>query len=415
MALRNRLKQVTHWQGEVGGRSVLVLGTAHVSRASVMDVEEVEALYAPQLIAVELCAPRYEALNDPDRWRKLDLARVIRERKVWLLLSSLVLSAFQKKIGEVTGSRPGAEMLRAAELADERKATLVLADREIRITLARAWARVGVFSRLWLMSTLLASLLVRDDISSEQIEELKQKDVFEDLLSALPPRYQSLKEVIIDERDRYLASKIRDAAVGAPSGSRLLAVVGAGHVPGIGRTIERGVPVDREALESLPRRFPWRDVIVWATVGLIFVAFGIYAFYGDRERIRELLAFWIVGRLAGAGLGAWFARARPLTILATALLAPISPFFGLVGIRLWMVAAGLELRGRQPRVEDFESIAADTDTFARFRKSLFSNRVLHLFFVIMCVSFGLNIGLFVFMNRFAIDFFQTLRPLFFPG
>lgn len=400
----------------MNGVDTLVLGTAHVSAQSVDDVREIVRLQKPDIVAVELCASRYDALTDQDRWRKLDLGRVIREKKIWLLASSLILSSFQKKIGELTGSKPGEEMIVAAQLAEETGATLSLADREVRITLARAWSRVGFFSRLWLISNLMASLLVSEEVEPDEIENLKKQDVFEDLISHLPPRYVSLKEVILDERDRYLAEKIRRATLDLPKKrgkSKLFAVVGAGHLPGIRRTLEAGEAVDIAALDAPPVKRRFKDIGSWALFFGLFMVISAYFFYAgfDLDKILKLLFAWIAGRSIGAGIGAIVAGAHPLTIIVTALVAPVSYFFGFVGVRLWMVSALLELRFKKPRVEDFESIAADTDTFANFRRSLYQNRVLHLFFIIFAVSIGLTIGNLVFFGVVG-DVFPDLRPYF---
>ncbi|MCB1314477.1 MAG: TraB/GumN family protein [Leptospiraceae bacterium] len=411
-----RLESIPHYDGEVHGARVIVLGTAHVSAQSVEDVQDMHALLKPDAVAVELCAPRYEAMTDPDRWRKLDLGQLVRQKKIWLLMSSLILSAFQKKIGETTGVRPGQEMLTAIQLAEANGQRLVLADREIRITLSRAWSRVGFFSRLWLFSTLLASLLFSEDIEEEEIEKLKQQDVFEDLLNALPPRYQTIREVIIDERDRYLAEKIRVAAgelsanqsasgralrkktTATPRrGGRLpalLAVVGAGHLPGIRRVLESGTAVDTAALEDVPRRFPWKDLIGWIIIGLVFI--GISALvYGEDfsyDTIMNLLYWWVGSRAIGTFIGALISRAHPLTTLVTTVLAPISVVFGPFGVRLWMIAVLLELRINKPRVEDFENITGVSDSWAEFGRSLYGNRVMHLFFILLAVSWGLTFG-----------------------
>ncbi len=420
--LNSYLKNVPHHRLELNGVDALVLGTAHVSAQSVDDVREIMRLQKPDVVAVELCASRYDALTDQDRWRKLDLGRVIREKKIWLLASSLILSSFQKKIGELTGSKPGEEMLVASELAVESGAGLALADREVRITLARAWSRVGFFSRLWLISNLMASLLVSEDVEPEEIEDLKQQDVFEDLISHLPPRYKSLKEVILDERDQYLAEKIRRAADqavqykkertkrGKPS---LFAVVGAGHLPGIRRVLDSGEAVDIDELDAPPAKRRFKDIGSWVLFFGVFMAMSAYFFYVDfdLDEIKKVLFAWVAARAIGAGLGALIAWAHPLTILVTALVAPVSYFFGFVGVRLWMVSALLELRFKKPRVEDFESIAADTDTFANFRRSLYQNRVLHLFFIIFAVSMGLTIGNFVFFGVLG-DVLPDLRQYF---
>lgn len=410
---------------DLDGVDTLVLGTAHVSAQSVDDVREILRLQKPDVVAVELCASRFDALNDQDRWRNLDLGRVIREKKIWLLASSLILSSFQKKIGELTGSRPGEEMLVAARLAEETGAVLSLADREVRITLARAWSRVGFFSRLWLISNLMASLLVSEDVDPEEIENLKQQDVFEDLISHLPPRYVSLKEVILDERDRYLAEKIRRAAAAAQIGNartgktrksakpRLFAVVGAGHLPGIRRVLESGEAVDLESLDAPPAKRRLKEIGSWVVFFGVFMAMSAYFFYVDfdLDKIQKVLFAWVAARSIGAGLGALLAWAHPVTILVTALVAPVSYFFGFVGVRLWMVSALLELRFKKPRVEDFERIAADTDSFAKFRRSLYQNRVLHMFFIIFAVSMGLTLGNLVFFGVLG-DMLPDLRRFF---
>ncbi len=389
------LKGVPHIRVKVGRTDVIALGAAHVSRQSVEDVAALHAAFRPDAVAVELCQPRLDSLTDPDRWKRLDIARVIKERKIWLLASSLILSAFQKKIGAASGVSPGDEMLAAVRLARESGAELILADREVRVTLSRAWSQVGFFSRLWLMSTLMASLLINEEVGEEEIERLKQRDVFEDLLNELPPRYRSIRRVIIDERDLYLAESLRLAAE-SKKPKRLLAVLGAGHLPGVERTLQSGERQDLFALSALPVRKKWKDLGSWVLFGVFFLVLSAYLFTGDAastwQNMQKALLWWVGARVGGATLGALIARARPLTALATALVAPFTFFLGFTGLRLWMVSALVELRARQPSVEDFENIASDTETTAGFFRSLYRNRVLHLFFIIFAVSLGLTLG-----------------------
>ncbi len=380
-----------------------ILGTAHVSAESVRDVEQAFAVVKPDAVCVELCRPRFEALRDPDRWRKLDLSRLIKDKKVGLLVSSLILSSFQKKIGAETGVPPGAEMLRAAELAEKKKVSLYLSDREVRVTLVRAWRRVGFFSRLWLASTLLASLLVRDEIAPEEIERLKQEDVLADLFANLPPRYASIKHVIIDERDRYLAEKIlrageeERARLRGKKRPRVLAVVGAGHLQGVERALTSGERADLEELHAIPKARRWRDILSWVTFSVAILGVSYYIGEKRPEDIWKLLLYWVVLRSGGAGLGALLTGAHPLATLVTVLLAPVSIF--LLGTRLWMFPALTELWVRKPRVEDFENIARDTDTMGQLARSLYRNRVLNLFWIIMGVSMGLTVGNLIFFSQ----------------
>ena len=374
-----------------------------MSQESVRDVERAIALLKPSAICVELCQPRYDALRDQDRWRKLDLSRLIKDKKIGLLVSSLILSSFQKKIGAEAGVQPGAEMVRAADLAVEHGIPLYLSDREVRVTLIRAWRKVGFFSRLWLASTLFASLLVRDDIPPEEIERLKQEDVLADLFANLPARYDSIKQVIIDERDLYLAEKILRATeeLGAKAKQKrpqVLAVVGAGHLNGVERALVSEERSDLEDLHSVPPARRLKDILSW--VALSFVALGLSYYIGEKkpQDIWNLLIFWVVCRSGGAGIGAIVSGSHPLVILVTIVTAPFSIF--ILGSRLWMYSALTELWIRKPRVEDFENIARDTDSAGKLFRSLYRNRVLNLFWIIFAVSMGLTAGNLIFFSQF---------------
>lgn len=391
------LKKRPHHRKKIFGNDVIVLGTAHVSAESVEDVRYLYKTIKPGTVAIELCKSRFDSMNDKDRWRKLDLSRVIKEKKLWLLVSSLILSAFQKKIGETTGTKPGEEMMVASELAKKGKSRIVLADREVRTTLSRAWARVSWFRKMWLGSYLLTSLLVSEDIKEEDIEELKQQDVLEDMLSALPPRFSYIKEVIIDERDRYLAEKIRLAALEnskehKKGKSSILAVVGAGHLPGIRKFLNEKQQSSLQDLDVVPKKSNLGAIISLVAFMATMAGFSWIGFIKGSGTLADMAWLWIIGRSAGAGLGALIARAKPLTILVTIVVAPVAYFIGFIGFRLWMLTALMELRERKPRVEDFENIAADTQTFTDFRHALYNNRVIHLIFLIFATGMGLTLG-----------------------
>ncbi|MDH5656563.1 MAG: TraB domain-containing protein, partial [Spirochaetia bacterium] len=235
---KNHKSEIPLSKLKLNGSDVWILGTAHVSPESVQDVKDIYKTLKPDVVCVELCASRYDAMRDPDRWRKLDLTRVIKEKKLGLLASSLILSSFQKKIGKTTGVQPGQEMLTACDLAEKDSKELVLADRDVRTTLLRAWRQVGFFSKMWLSSALFSSLLVREEIPPEEIERMKKEDVLSDLFSALPSRYRFVKEIIVDERDQFLAGKIKESVLSLTGKNKkkkakVFAVVGAGHLAGI--------------------------------------------------------------------------------------------------------------------------------------------------------------------------------------
>ncbi|MCB1158307.1 MAG: TraB family protein, partial [Leptospiraceae bacterium] len=224
-----------------------ILGTAHVSKKSVEAVESFIQQEKPDTVCVELCQSRMNSMKDPNYLQKLDIFKVFKERKMYLLLSNLILSSFQKKIGGEV--KPGDELRKAISEAENIGAKIVPVDREVQTTLKRSWGNVGFFSKMYLLSNLIASLLVKEDISPDKIEEMKSEDALKDLFSQLPARYSEIKNVIIDERDIYLAENIRRASFGS---KKLFAVVGAGHLEGIIKHIENENKI--EALDKKPKK-----------------------------------------------------------------------------------------------------------------------------------------------------------------
>ena len=409
-ALKKYLKEVPHfqWKGGRGKGELLAIGTAHISAKSVQDARTVFELYQPDSLAVELCSPRLEALMLPQRWKNLDIARVIKQKKIWLLVSSLILSAFQKKIGKDTKVLPGAEMKTAAQLAKRHGRELLLVDREVRITLARVWAKIGFFNRLWLGSFLFSSLFISEKVSEEDIEKLKGRDILEDMLNSLPKRYIPLRKVILEERDLCIAENIRQhIEKSSPStpkkkkksrqkakAKRVLAVLGAAHLNGVERNLKKKRPLNIQEAMTMPKPRKLKNIFSWLIFSVFF--FGISALFFqsglDPIVLKDLAIAWVLSRSIGAGLGALIAYPNFISVLVTILLAPISYFLGFVGIRLWMAPALTELRYRKPRVEDFENIAKEIQDLPTFIKALYRNRVIHLIFLIFSVSWGLTIG-----------------------
>lgn len=369
-----------------GGVSIVLLGTAHVSQESVQDVEKLMDRLDPDVVCVELCRPRYDALLDPDRWRKLDIAKVIREKKMGLLFSSLILSAYQKKLGTEKGVRPGQEMLRGVELAEAGRKELVLADRPVSTTLTRAWRKVGFWSKALIASQLATSVVVREDVTPEEIEKLKNEDAIADLFKSLPRQFRAVSKILIGERDEYLAEKVRQAAAKMKKGT-VLVIIGAGHLEGVKQVLEENRPVDLHALDQIPPAKPIRTVVTWVLASVL-IGFLLYKF-GEKDITQTLIA-WVIGRSAGAGLGAVLSLAHPLTILVTMVMAPIS--FFVPGTRLWMYSTLTQAWVRKPHVHDFEDIADATSDTKGLLKALYKNRVLHLFWTMTLVSLGLTAG-----------------------
>ena len=361
------------------GREVILVGTAHVSRESVRLVEEVIRAETPDAVCVELCATRHQALRQKDRWQNMDIVKVVKEKKAFLLLSNLLLAAFQKRIARKMDVTPGAEMLRAVELAETSGAQLCLADRDIRATLSRAWHSLGIWSKAKLVFQLLLSMGQADDITAEEIERMKQQDVLEALLSEVGRSLPMLKTILIDERDRYLAAKIRQAP-----GRKIVAVVGAGHVPGIKR--HWGEAIDLAALEQLPPPGKFGALMKWLLPGSIVALFIAGFFYGGSGAGTDMVVLWSACTGVLAGLGAAAALAHPATVLSSVVVAPFTTLHPMIAAG-W-VSGMVEAFSRKPKVRDLESLPDDILTF----KGFWRNKVTRILLVVAFTNIGASIG-----------------------
>ena len=363
-------------------KEIILVGTAHVSRESADLVASVIEEEKPDTVAVELCQSRYQAMTDKNRWQETDLIKVIKEKKAFLLLSNLMLASFQKKIGKKLGIKPGEEMLRAIQAAKDMGADIHLADRDIRTTLSRTWRLMGLWTKVKLLMQLITSMGDMDDIKKEDIEKLKEQDVLETLLSELGKSLPSLQRVLIDERDQYLAYKIRTAP-----GKRIVAVVGAGHVPGIKRYWHE--PVDMAALEIIPPKGKWMGFLKWGIPSLVLVLIILGFYLAGASAGASMIKWWVLANAVLAGLGAALALAHPLTVAAAFIASPITSLNPMIAAG-W-VAGLVQVFISKPKVKDFERLPDDIVSIRGFWK----NKITRILLVVVLTNLGSSLGAFV--------------------
>ena len=363
-------------------KSITLVGTAHVSRESADLVADVISEEKPDTVAVELCQSRYQAMTEENRWQNTDLIKVIKEKKAFLLLSNLMLASFQKRIGKKLGIKPGEEMMRAIEAARETEAEIHLADRDVRTTLSRTWRLMGFWTKMKLMVQLITSMGDMDDIEEEDIEKLKEKDVLETLLSELGKSLPSLQKVLIDERDQYLAYKIRTAP-----GQKIVAVVGAGHVPGIKKYWQE--PVDIDALEVIPPKGKWMGFLKWGIPSLVIGLIVLGFFMAGASAGTHMIKWWVLANAVLAGAGAAVALAHPLTIITAIVASPITSLNPMIAAG-W-VAGLVEVFLGKPKVKDFERLPEDIVSVKGFWK----NKITRILLVVVLTNLGSSLGAFV--------------------
>lgn len=364
----------------VNDKEVYLLGTAHVSKQSAEDVITALNEINPDTVCVELCDARLDAISNPDAWKKTDLFSLIKQGKSYVLLAQLVLTSYQKRIAEKLGVRPGEEMRTAVSETKSRGLNLSVVDRNIKVTLRRAWNGAGIWGITKLFfSGLFSFFSDSKEVTEEEIERMKNADILQELVSEFGENLPGAKKALIDERDIYMAQKIREAP-----GKKVLAVLGAGHLEGISKLIDKDQ--DISALEKIPKARFSTKLLAYGlpafVVGLI--AWGFID--SGAEFSFSLIMKWVLFNGALSALGTIIAGASILTVLAAFVAAPFTSLNPMIAAG-W-VAGLVETWKKRPVVEDFESLSDDITTFRGFRR----NQITRILLVVAFANLGSSIG-----------------------
>lgn len=374
---------------ERDGVRYTLLGTAHVSQASVDAVRSAIADGGYDAVAVELDEPRLQALTEPDALAKLDLIQVIRTGRTAMFAANLALSAYQRRLAEQLGIEPGAELKLAALQAREQGLPVHLIDREVGLTFRRASARLGFWGRAKLGGGLLGSLLVSEDVDHDEIEKLKQGDMLEASFNEFASESPEIYETVIAERDRYMAARLRE--VGEASGPEIrevLAVVGAGHLQGMARQLreeQRPATDIRESLEALPEK----SGVPWFTLALATFVIGGFAWgfwQGGIDVGSDLLLQWVLATGVLGAIGCAIAGGHPLSIIVAFLASPITPLHP--ALASGTLSALTEAWLRKPTYADFMALRGDVQTV----RGWWRNRVARVLLNFFLTSLGTAIG-----------------------
>jgi len=369
---------------QVGEREFILVGTAHISQESVDLVREVIASERPDTVCIELDSQRFDALRHEKRWESLDLREIIRTRQLAQLIASLMLSSYQRRLGLQLGVTPGSELLEAAKAAEDQGIPIELCDRDVRITLRRAWAAVPWWRKAVLLATIGASAFDTPELSEEELRRIRQRDVLSELMRELGEAMPALKRVLIDERDSFLAERIRRV-----TGDRVVAVVGAGHVEGMLKALRDDREVDLETINQLPTASQgWK----WLGWGIPAVILGSITWIGitrGAEAAGSNALYWFLANAIPTGIGGLLALGHPATVVGAALAAPFTSLTPLIGAGY--VAAFIQAWICPPVVRDFQSVGDDVSQWRRW----WSSRLLRIFLVFALTTFGSVIGTWV--------------------
>ena len=377
-------------------KTILLIGTAHISSNSADLVEEVITREQPDTVCIELDEKRFEALANPQRWENLDLKEIIRKKQLSTLLVNLVLSSYQKKLGGQLGVMPGTELLRAARIAEQHAIPVELCDREIRVTLRRAWHATSLWKKGYLIASLFASLFDKTELDEEKLAELRSKDVLSELMEELGQALPDTKRVLIDERDIYMAEKIK-----AAPGQRIVAVVGAGHMAGIKKVIQEDHGNDIDEINTIPPVSKTWKIVGWSVPAAIILSVLAIGWRHGLAAAGSNALYWILANGIPSAIGALVAWAHPATILSAFAAAPITSLTPVIGAGY--VCAFVQVMTRPPVVREFETVGDDIGTL----RGWWHNKLLRIFLVFLMTGLGSSIGTWVGGYRIVTNLLQA--------
>jgi pheromone shutdown-related protein TraB len=369
----------------VSDRLVLV-GTAHVSPASVKEVEDTIKEYSPDIVAVELDEKRYEVLMNKQKWEETPVTDMIRGGKAFFFLAQVFLSSIQRRLGKEFGAEPGSEMMAAIKVAENKALRVELVDRDITITLKKAWRTMGLREKVRLFWEFSKAMVGVTDEEEIDLEEMMNEDAITMMIEELSKIAPSVTKILVFERDAFIAKKLSKLT----GEGKVVAVVGAGHIMGIQENLKN---IDKtpsfEELNSVPtKRVKWTKVIAY----LIPILFGAMLIWlvlrGNWDKFFSALLAWILINGICSAIGAALARGHPYSIATAFLAAPLTSLNPTVAAG-WFAGA-VEAKVRTPTVKDFQDLS-ELETMKQF----FNNRVVRVLMVAALANVGSMIGTFV--------------------
>lgn len=363
-------------QEVINGKEITIIGTAHISNDSVEEVKEALLEIQPDTVAIELDDERYKSMTEKKNWQDMDIVDIIKKKKVGFLLAQMILSSYQRKIAQNLNQTVGQEMSVAIQYSKENQTKLLMIDRNIQITLLRIWHNLGWFEKVKMLTELLSSLF-ENDVKEEDIEALKQGDMLQSALAEVSKQFPKIAESLIFERDRIMAYKLAHA-----SGNKIVAVVGAAHLPGIQKNLNNQNSISD--ILQVPKKKSG-TISAWIfpifIVGLILLSIINSPGLAFDTILRFIL---INGSLAA--LGTLIALGHPLSILTAFVMAPIgvlSPF-----LATGWFAGLMEAWVHKPKVEDFMNLQDDVLHI----KGYWKNRVARILLVVLLANLFASLG-----------------------
>ena len=380
-----------------------IIGTAHVSEESVNEVKDAIYEQHPDIVAIELDRGRYAKIKNKmmgiEEDDEISVTRIIKENKVGLFLVSTLLGYFQSKIGDEVNVDPGSEMIGAIEACEDLNIPIALIDREINITLQRALNKMGFMEKAKFAYGLLLSIFGLDDDEDDiDIEELKKSENIDDMMEIFKDEAPSVYEVLVHERDAYLAGRIMQIPH-----EKVIAVVGAGHRPGIEKYLDNPETLpDLRDLEVINEKkgIPWLKILI-AMIPILFVVIFFLAFFNGINITGNIYEFIVISMLMGF-IGSILSGSKIQSAIVGGVVAPLTIIHPLLAAG-WF--SGLtEAKFRKVRNSDIKNL-----TKIESLRDLWNNNIFRILLVVIGTNLGVSLATLVILpSKVFIPLFMKI-------
>lgn len=360
-------------------REIILVGTSHISKESAELVKEVIEKESPDTVCLEWDKTRYNKYMNPDEWSDTDIVQVIKQKKLIVLISSVIYSLIQKHLAKINDSVPGAEFFQAVNSAEKIGAKLALVDRDSQVTFKRFWRLIPLRKKA-LFPHAFGKVLEGAEDSKEEMKKLLNSENFEPIFEQLQQTYPELWESFLIERDLYMATKILNE-----EGEKIVVVIGQAHLNGVEKNIKGNRKANIEELDGLPPKL-WSTRVLESIIPLIIIGLLIYSFVLGMDIGINQIIRWGIWNGSVAALFTVLALANPLTVITSLVFAPLATLLPMVSIGVF--SAIVEATIRKPKVHDFQTMDEDLLSI----KKIYKNRVLRIFLVFILASIGGTVG-----------------------
>ena len=379
-----------------------IIGTAHVSQESVDEVKDAIYEHQPDVVAIELDRGRYIKLKQEmmgiEQDDTISVSKIIKENKVGLFFTTTLLSYFQSKIGADLDVAPGSEMIGAIEASEDLGIPIALIDRDITVTLQRALNRMGFIEKAKFIFSLIASVFGFGDEEEVDVEELKNPENLDDLMEMFKDEAPSVHEVLVHERDAYLAASI----MRIPQ-DHVIAVVGAGHKPGIEGYLDNPETLpnirDLEVIDE-KKGIPWVKILL-AMIPILFVVIFFLAYFSGINITWNIYEFIAISMIMGF-IGSILSGSKIQSAIVGGVVAPLTIIHPLLAAG-WF--SGLcEAKFRKVRQSDIKNLA-HIESF----KDLWNNNIFRILLVVIGTNLGVSIATLVILpSKVFIPLFMKI-------